>query len=170
MPKYEIKSWNPVLPKGNDHPMPMVYIKPDKDFLKYAKENNYMVVATVEGSGTIYDGKPMGAVIDSTGYFPNFRPNFYNKYGYMSLTMFGHWNGYPLTENLGTVTIRGLKGIDNLVIKPQSFKAPEPVSEMYTDSDSKDPKCSNLTGNQIGWVITGILIMFCVLLYASYRK
>lgn len=173
MPQYEIKRWDPVLPEGNDHPMPMIYIKPDEKFLEYAKENNYMVVVTVNDSGTIYDGKSMGGIIDSSGYFPNFRPNFFNEKGYLTITMFAHWYGYPVNRNnLGNVSIRGLKGEDKIELKPQPYKVPKPVQEMYEDvgKEDKNNKCTNLSGKQLGWVMTGILIMFCVLLVISVKK
>lgn len=168
MPKYEIKRWDPVLPDGNEFPMPMIYIKPDEKFIKYAEENKYMVVVTVDGTGTVYDGKPLAGVIDSSGYFPNYRPNFYNKTGYFTITLFAQWKQYPMNGN-GTATIRGLKGADAIVIPPPApYKAPTPIEEMYEKPPEK--KCKNLSNGQIGWIVTGILIMFCVLYIISIKR
>lgn len=173
MPKYPIESWNSVIPKGNTFPFPMIYIKPDSNFIDYAKENSWQVLVTIENTESIYDNKQYYAVIDSSGYFPNYRPYFYNKEGFMTLTILSYWDGYP--KNNGNVIIQGLKGPDKLTIKPPApYEAPKPLpwlfpwEEMY--GDSKKTKKTGLTDTQITILFLSILIIFCGLMYMSSKK
>lgn len=59
MPRYKIESWDPVIIKNSTFPVPMITFKPDKNFMDYAEKNKYQIIAEVEGTGTIYDGKPL---------------------------------------------------------------------------------------------------------------
>ena len=77
MSKYNIVRWDPVQLDNNTHALPMIYIKPDKAFLKFVEENNYTVIVRIEGTGTIYDGKAMVGIVNSSATMPNYRPNFY---------------------------------------------------------------------------------------------
>ena len=185
MPEYKIERWDPVIVDKNQFPMPMIYIKPDKKFLDYAKENDYMIVGTVKGTNTEYDGRAMAGVIDSSGYFPNFRPNFYNDKGYFVVTFFAQWKGYPKEDengivNNGTVTIRGLKGKDAIQLPPPQEYSP-PVATQYAflpESDpngtefyngslnnmSNNPKKNNLDYTQIA-VIGATIVFFLGVLF-----
>ena len=78
MPSYNIERWDSVIPPGHTQPLPMIYIKPDEEFIALAKDNNYNVILTISNTGKLYDTKPIPGVIDSSGYFPDFRPNFFN--------------------------------------------------------------------------------------------
>lgn len=102
-----------------------------------------MIVGTVEGTNTEYDGRAMAGVIDSSGYFPNFRPNFYNDTGYFVITFFAQWKGYPKEDmngivNNGTVTIRGLNG-ENAIQLPASQEYSPPVATQYAFLPESDP-------------------------------
>jgi hypothetical protein len=168
MPKYKIDRWNSVIPPGNINPFPMIYVTPDKNFADYAEENNYTVIVNIEGTGKIYDGKSMVGIIDSSAYFPSYRPNFYNEKGYFVITLYSQWRGYPTQDN-GYVIIKGLKGEDKLQI-PESipYEAPKPVTEMYTPPESC--KSCSMSNEQLMYVLMGLLIFFCVLIYIATKK
>lgn len=173
MPKYNIQRWDAVMTRsseltgGNEYPVPMIYIKPDQQFIQYAKENDYQVRVTITGTGTVYDDKPILAVIDSSGYFPDFRPNFYNQTGYFVLTLFTQWDGYPNTGN-GSVLIQGLHGPDKLTVpKETKYEPPQPIPQILEPFKIRNKKHDKMTSSQIGWLLTGIFIIFGVLLYMS---
>jgi len=175
MPKYNIEQWQAVLQKENIFPTPMIYIKPDREFIDYAGKNNYMVLVTVGGTGTQYDDRPTIAIVDSSGYFPDYRPNFYNKTGFFTLTLSCGWLGYPnLPQGNGYVVVQGLKGPDKVTIPPpQAFVAPKPIPwptggntvERYNSSREE-----NLSSKQIGILSLAIAGVFGSLVFLSLRK
>ena len=168
MPSYEIMRWDAVMPKNNNFPYPMIYIKPDSDFLSYINENNYMFLATVRGTGLQYDSGPVIAVANLSGYFPNFRPYFFNDTGYYVLVLLTNWLGYPDTN--GTVEIQGTKGPDSVKEEPpRAFQVPKPI-EWYHDEDGDANQEKPLGMREIGWIFLTILIIFSVLLFASAKK
>lgn len=164
MPEYEITRWDAVIPKDNTLPYPMVYIKPDKNFLDYAKENKYMFLLSITGTNMDYDKMPVVGMVDSSAYFPNYRPNFSNETGYFVIILFTNWIGYP--ENNGKIKLQGVKGPDNVgVLKPE---IPEPIFPEYYVAP--ECKCGKMTSTQIGWMLTALLVVFAVLLAISFRK
>jgi len=162
MPKLKILRWDPVIIDGNTFPYPMIYIKPDEKFVEYAKLNKYAVTVEISDTGTIYDGKTMVGTIDSSAYYPNSRPNFFDATGYYTITLAGHWYEYPLKNN-GFATIRGANGPDKIVPQPEKpFVAPKPVSviEGYRNAP---PIPQGLNYPQIIAIFVGILIVFLAL-------
>jgi hypothetical protein len=166
MPEYEIQRWDPVLPKGNNEPYPMVYIKPDADFFDYIKENNYLFLVTISGSDSQYDTQIM-ALADMSAFFPNYRPNFFNETGFYVLTLFSSWNGYPPKN--GKILIQGLKGPDSVIPKERPFTAPVPLEWFEPKKSSENNKNNSLTFNELGCIILVILII-CILVYVFSRK
>jgi hypothetical protein len=165
MPRYEIKRWDSVIPQNNTFSMPMIYIKPDKDFIEYAKMNQWTVMVEIEGSNSIYDGKKMVGVIDSSGYFPNYRPNYYNKTGEFVVTLFAQWYEYP--PQRGYAIVRGAEGPDKIIPEPpKPYEAPAPMKslEMYTPEDTK-----GMNNSQLTWFLVSFLLIFCVLLGTSLK-
>jgi hypothetical protein len=160
MPEYEIQRWDPVIPKGNIEPYPMVYIKPDPSFFDYIKENNYLFLVTISESDSVYDRQIM-ALADMSAFFPNYRPNFFNETGFYVLTLFSSWNGYPPKN--GKILIQGLKGPDNVVPVEKTFKAPVPL-EWYEPNDKKEKDKDSLSFRQIGFILL-IIIIICILFY-----
>lgn len=165
MPKYDIERWDSVINGNNTFPMPMIYFKPDENFFDYAKKNDYQVLVEIEGTGSEYDNKKIVGVINSSANYPTYRPNFYEKTKYYVITLASGWIGYP--KNNGRMIIRGLNGPDKIDIVKTEFVPPKPIPEFYTKPEKK---CNNLSSTQIGWVVTAILIFFCVLLYISCVK
>lgn len=162
MPEYEIKSWNAIIPKEANYPLPSVYIKPDKNFADYAKENNYTVLITVKDTNSKYDTASVLAVIDSSGYYPDYRPNFYNKTGYFILTLLSEWIGYPPKN--GKITIRGNEGEDKITVESKKpFVVPQAI-ELY------EPKKDSLKYSQIIIVLSVIFLVFCGLLLFNLHR
>jgi hypothetical protein len=157
MLEYEIKSWNSIIPPGGTSPLPCIYIKPDTKFLEYAKVRNFTVSGVVKGTGSRYDKNAIVGVIDNSGYFPNFRPYFYNKTGYMVITLFCQWFGYP--PNNGTLVIN--TGVQKVEAVP--FVVPQPI-EMY-----EAPKHTGLKGGQISIILGVILVLFLFLVLQTRR-
>lgn len=171
MPEYEIMRWDAVIPKDNTLPYPMVYIKPDKNFLDYARDNKYLFLLNITGTGMDYDKMPVIGMTDMSGYFPNYRPNFFNETGYFVVVLFTNWIGYP--ENNGKIKLQGVQGPDNVGDpKPLNVDIPKPMfPEYYTSPNPEDDcKCRKLNSSQIGWMLMAVLIVFAVLLAISFRK
>jgi hypothetical protein len=168
MPSYKIERWDSVIPPGHTQPLPMIYIKPNEEFVKIAQENDYNVVVTISGTGKLYDTKVIPGVIDSSAFFPDFRPNFYNDTKLLVITLMIDWMGYPDTGN-GTVCVHGIvAGPDQIKIETKPYEAPKPLpwnQEWYTKEREM-----NLSTSQISWIILCILIIFGVMLTMSFRK
>jgi hypothetical protein len=189
MPTYKIERWDPVIPRGHTQPLPMIYVTPDDVLLKLAKDNDYNVIVTISDTGKLYDTKPIPAVIDSSAYYPEFRPNFYNNSKLLVLTLMCEWIGYG---QLGSVCIHGFTGPDSVklqfkdyeVPKPLPWNAgetgvlhnsepepqPEPVLESFTKPTPDQNSCS-LTHNEISLILLGIVLFLAVfVIYSRGRK
>jgi hypothetical protein len=165
MPTYDIVRWDAVIPRDNTFPLPMLYIKGDENFVKYAKENNNYVLVTISGTD-IYDGEVTG-VIASSGLFPDLRPYYFNETGNFTIVIMRNWNGYP--DNKGMVLVQGVAGPDALVKPaPIPFQAPMPI-EWYDNKNSGDKKC-NMKPREIAALFFFIAIVFIVLFAFSRRK
>ena len=126
MSEYEIKRWDVVSFGPSITKVPMIYIKPDPAFLEFVRENNYAVMCDIQGTGMIYDGKPIPGVVYKSSEIPNCRPNYFAQTGDYVITLLGTWNGYPSPDRLGKVIIKGLKGAiseDQIVSPAEAQKA-----------------------------------------------
>jgi hypothetical protein len=107
---YDILRFDAVMFDNSITKIPMIYIKPDLAFIDFIAKNNNVVVVTINGSDTIYDGKVISGVVDTSCNVPSCRPNFFDKTGYYVITLYSNWYGYPPNpQKLGTVSIKGLK-------------------------------------------------------------
>ena len=167
MAKYQIHRWDPLIVKNNNMPYPMIYIKPDKEFLDFAKENAYAILVKIEGTDTIYDGKH---VIGTVGSLECDRPHMMNKTGLYTITLYAQWNGYPDVGKLGSAVVSGLKGpapYKANLPPPRKFVAPKPIREMYIHQ--RTPQCkNNLNNTQVGSIAIGLLVLFGVLVWISH--
>jgi len=167
MPEYEIQRWDAVIPKGNTLPYPMIYIKPDKKFEDYAKQNSYMVLIQISGTDMAYDTSPVVGMIENSGYFPTYKPNFFNDTGMYVITLLTNWIGYPKTN--GKVLLQGLEGPDKVTaVPPPPFVAPKPLPWNW-NIEGYDEPVNKLTSTQIAWILVGVFIVFCVLLAISFK-
>jgi hypothetical protein len=107
MTSYKIFGWNGLLIKNNHNPYPTIYINPNPNFNRYAKDNNYQIKVKIEGTNhTSYDENTFLATVSSSGEVPNDRPNFYKQTGWLILTLECPWYGYP--PKLGKIVIEDL--------------------------------------------------------------
>jgi len=165
MAKYKIHRWDPVTFGNNVNPFPTIYIKPDKTFLDFAKENKYTVIVRIEDTGTIYDGEAMVGIVDSSNDMPNCRPNFFNETGLYTISLYARWYEYPLPDKLGTAVITGLKGKYKAPpVHLPPFKPPVPVWEYY---DGEDNCAGNLSNMQTGGILVVMLVLVGVLIWIS---
>ena len=155
MPSYKIERWDPVIPPGHTQPLPMIYIKPDETLVKLAEDNFYNVIVTISGTGKLYDTKPMVGIIDSSGYYPQFRPNFFNDKKLLVITLMCDWIGYG---DLGTACIHGFTGPDKVKFEPKKFEAPKPLPpyEPY-----KKAHTNNLNNRQLALILGVIFFILC---------
>ena len=170
MAKYEIYRWDPIVYGNNVHPFPTIYIKPDKTFLDFAHENKNSVIVKIEGTNTIYDGKAMVGIVSSTAEKPNCRPNFFNKTGLYTISLYANWYKYPDYKSLGTAVITGLKGkyaAPPVHIPPFKPPVPAPMQWENYEGPSNGTCDGNLNGAQIGGIATGMVVLFGVLLWIS---
>jgi hypothetical protein len=110
MSNYKIHRWDVVMSGSSNVQAPMIYLEPDTTFMQFARENNFAVVCTISGTGTVYDGKQIPGVVSQSADVPSCRPNFYAKTGLYVVRLWANWYGYPHPDNLGMVAFSGLKG------------------------------------------------------------
>ena len=106
MSEYKIERWDVIL--VNNHRLPVIYIKPDLEFVEFIRKNNYSIIAQINHTGMVYDMKKIDATVDQSLYNLNCRPNFFTDTGYYIITLNSSWNGYPAPNRLGTVVFYGL--------------------------------------------------------------
>ena len=155
MPSYKIERWDPIIPPGHTHPLPMIYIKPDEKLIKLAEDNFYHVIVSISGTGKLYDTKPMVGIIDSSGYYPEFRPNFFNDTKLLVITLMCDWIGYG---DLGVACIHGFRGEDKVKFEPKPFEPPKPLPWSSEESYKHKHDGDSFSNKQIA-LILGIILL-----------
>lgn len=105
MTEYKIERWDVIL--VNNHRLPIIYVKPDLDFIEFVRRNNYKVFVNIKGTRTVYDNNLIEGTVDQSSFVPNCRPNFFANTGLYVITLQSSWNGYPEFGKLGTVIFHG---------------------------------------------------------------
>ena len=153
---FTIERWDSVIFGKNQEPMPMIYFRPNEEFLKEAKNNKYTGLVTIKNSNSTYDNRPLIGTIDNSGYFPNYRPNFYNETGLFVIVLGSAWFGYPYKK--GTVHIE----FDTNNSYKKHYE--------YVNSDQKIvEKKKKLSNNQLIMISVVIILIFCILLVFSMK-
>jgi len=181
---YNIKRWDSVIINNTTIPYPLIYIKPDKNFLDFALINNNIIQLTIHDTDTIYDNKKITALVRSSIDTPNCRINFYNKTGYYSLILFADWHTYP--SKLGYFTIIGIKQPEKVIhetfnndqiSKIVKHDAPSVESEEFLQSHEPFIYDSNsniyipgLTSYSAIWTSIIIFILLALVITISYYK
>lgn len=169
---FKIIRWDAVIPEHNTFPMPMIYIKPliASEFDEYAKKNEYQILVEIKDTNSGYDGKKLVGVINPSDTFPSYRPNFYNKEGLWTITLFSEWKGYPLT--LGNALIRGTEGSDKIINTPSTFEGitrPFPTMlQNYTENYS-EKKCG-FSSRQLILMVVFFVLIFTILVVMKTRR
>lgn len=166
MPRYKIERWDAILPEGSEFPYPAIYVKPDAEFSKYIEENDYMLLLDIENTNSTYDARSVVGVASNSGYFPNFRPNFFNATGYYVIVLLTNWIGYPPSD--GMVRLQGVKGPDAIVPPPtKEFEPPVPLEFYETPVQNN---CDKLTPGQLIGLSSTILVLFILLIGIAYKN
>jgi hypothetical protein len=101
--KYQIYSWDVILANSTNR-VPIIYVKPDLDFLNLIQSNNYILKVLITDSNSIYDNKIIIGEVNKSSAVPNCRPNFFNDTGLYVVILYCDWNGYPNTQTLGNAS------------------------------------------------------------------
>lgn len=170
---YPIKQWNVVMLGNNNVKIPMISIKPDSNFIEMAKDNNYVLLCEISGTGTIYDGKQIPGVVDKSCFVPNYRPNFCKKTGWYVITLWANWYGYPNVGMNGIVTFPQMKASSIVRMEPSvdSSKHEEkiPVTKnkellklKYANENYENNSPPGMSTNLILLIILGIVILIFI--------
>ena len=108
MSEYKIYRWDVIISGNSNQQIPMIYIKPDLNFLEFIRKNNYTVMCKIDGTSTLYDSKIINGIVAKSNDTPNCRPNFYEKTGFYVVKLTDNWYGYPHPGSLGNVKFIGL--------------------------------------------------------------
>ena len=165
MQKYQIDRWDSVIPKGNTFPYPMIYIKPDENILKYAEQNQYRLLLTIKDSKSNYDDKIFIGVLDSSAFFPEYRPNLFNEHKQFVITIITSWDGYPTSNGYLNVNLEGNVN-DSLETK---FQVPKPI-EWYTHPTSTNSGKKISIKQPYIFIPIVILILIAILIILFYKR
>lgn len=168
MPTYDIKEWHSILVGNNNEPFPMIYVKADDNLLNYAKQNDYSFQVTIQNSESLYDAMPIIGIMEDSGCFPDYRPNFFNDTGFITIVLMGSWIGYPPKN--GQVFVQGLIGEDRLQnLGPKPFDTPKPMKygpwEFFS---SKRREKNSFSDEQIQSIFLFLFIIFGILFFTSF--
>jgi len=105
---YKIERWDVILNSEGER-IPIIYVKPDLEFIEFIKKNNYKIISEINGTDKKYNGNKMISFVDQSAYIPNCRPNFYDKTDLFVITLGSSWLGYPSHDKLGTVKFFSIK-------------------------------------------------------------
>lgn len=162
MTEYKIERFDVILNGGNNNTkLPIIYIKPDSEFLEFAKKNNYILGCKIKNSG-IYDSKVVVGLLNT-----NFlkRPNFLNKTGLCVLTLLVKWNGYPEYGVEPTVTFFGVNEEHNIetfsdtnYIQKQEPKPQPPQQEKKSQFSEKE--ILRIISPTLGFLILLLIVYF----------
>lgn len=182
MTSHTIVSWNAVIPPNFTQARPMLYIKPDnpEEFLAQAKKSDYIILVSISGTGaSIYEGKKILATVNTSGQYPEYRPNFFNKTGYLTLLLEAPWYGYPPKNGKISIEMinnekQGLKQVqEHFEEKEPKNNHDSPVvapTENYSKNEPFQKTKKSLSTSQIGYMLLAILVVFLVLVYISSQN
>jgi hypothetical protein len=125
---FEIKRWDAYIPDNQTFAYPLIYIKPSKNFLEYAKKNNNTFLVKIDGTDMQYDKQHLVGELHNSGYYPNYRPKFFNATGLYVILLKANWVGYPF--NNGTISFSEPTQAE--IVQAEKPKIPIPI-EWYNE-------------------------------------
>lgn len=155
---YTIKRWDAMLFQNSITRTPVVYIEPDKKFMKYISKNNG-VLCTISGTSTAYDQNPTVGFIRPSSTTPSPRQNFYNETGYYTIILTLPWLGYPNMDKLGTINF----DLPDEESKNDTLLPLQPSQDEQSGTTTK-AKLVNITKFLLAIAILIIIIILCVLI------
>lgn len=105
MLKYKIERWDAIITNGNIYPVPVIYIKPDQDFINLVNAYNNFINVQIDNTNTIYDKKIIKTFVTSLPNVSNPPRNYIKENGFVTLTLDIEWFQYPDPDNLGNIII-----------------------------------------------------------------
>ena len=169
MSNYRIIRWDPII--AGDNPniiVPLIYIKPDKNFLELIRDNNSVINCEISGTNMIYDGKKIPGLVSKSSNTPNYRPNFFDATDLYVITLISNWYGYPDVNLLGSVNFsNNPKSFDDKIIKENNtyiclMHMLDDPSTMQNNPDLNNPI---FTAS-----IISIVLIFVILIIAFFLK
>ena len=107
--KYEIIQWDSIITADENIQRPIVYIKPDTEFLQFISDSNFTVLCKISDTGLAYDNyKTIYGKVNKSAYVPNYRPEFFEANGLYVITLLAEWDGYPEKNSQGTIVFEGI--------------------------------------------------------------
>jgi hypothetical protein len=162
MKAYKIHRWDSILPPNSSNALPMVYISPDIDLIKFAQNNNYCFEVEIRCSNSIYDGHRMLGTFDSLLLGPNCYSKIMKDKNWYTISLTSYFYKYP--PQMGEIMIIGMN--DETGDETGDEKGEEINNEIVPVStrDIAETKLIGMNILQIGAVllifITLILIIF----------
>lgn len=174
MSKYSIFRWDSFLTGNSVVPKPIIYIKPDKQLLEFAKINNNAVMIRISDSNTIYDGKNIPGIFSKSSNPPTCMNNYFEKTNLYTIQLFSNWYGYPHPNTLGKIEIFGEKTVSPVKEGPSEEKTEEKTEELNGKNLYKLHNNSPITGMcniELIGITCGILIILIGLgIYYKCKK
>lgn len=166
MTSYNIERWD-VIQYGTNYYFPIIYFKPDKDLIRFFKDNNNAVIANITDSKSMYDNKQIAGVINSLeDNIPTTRPNLFEKTGYYIMTLYCEWLGYPIYGSLGKVTFSGFNKAENVNTVNDIIKQIKQNEDKRDNSDKKGKEFKVV----VTYFVVIAVILFVILLVSKMSK
>lgn len=167
---YKIHRWDSVLfaNKGmNPIPTPIIYVKPDADLLKFAKDNSDALLVKLHAPGSIYDKKRVTGVWAKSSMIPNCRAHFFEKTELYVIVLQAPWHGYP--DCLGDCEVFGLTGgVPAKTINHVPLTKPDPVHHVKENFTGGKKCCAGiLPAAGIAGITVAVLVLVAAALYIS---
>jgi len=143
--------------------LPLLYIVPDEQFLKLARDNKFSLTCEITDIG---DGKTYThqCTVNKSAYVPNCRPNYFAKTGHYVITLQVPWVGYP--TKLGNIKFYGIKGGESLPPKSTPKSTPKKKSKVVSTAPPPPPPPTDDSNKMViaSLSIGGALILLLLIL------
>uniref|UniRef100_A0A6C0JMJ4 Uncharacterized protein n=1 Tax=viral metagenome TaxID=1070528 RepID=A0A6C0JMJ4_9ZZZZ len=164
---YKIHRWDSVIfaNKGmNPIPTPIIYVKPDDELLKFAKDNSDALLVKLHAPGSIYDQKRVTGVWAKSSMIPNCREHYFEKTKLYVIVLQAPWHGYP--DCLGECEIFGLTGgIPVKEINHVPLTKPDPVHNVKENFTGGKCCAGSIPVAGIAGIVMAVLVLIAAVLY-----
>jgi hypothetical protein len=161
--RYKIHRWDAVIFKNkemNPIPTPIIYIKPDENLIKFAKDNSDALLVKLHVPPSIYDQKRVTGVWAKSSDIPNCRAVFFEETELYIIVLQAPWHGYP--DCLGECEIFGLtSGVLSETINNVPLKTP------ITPKQSNEKHDGNIPAEGIVGIVAAFLVLFIAAIFIS---
>lgn len=164
---YKIHRWDSVIfaNKGmNPISTPIIYVKPDDELLKFAKDNSDALLVKLHTPGSIYDQKRVTGVWAKSSMIPNCRENYFEKTKLYVIVLQAPWHGYP--DCLGECEIFGLTGgVPAKEINHVPLTKPDPVHHVKENFTGGKCRACSIPVAGIAGIVMAVLVLIAAVLY-----